>query len=396
MMTPAIWPVILTDTYAYRHAQRLLLMPTNKSTDKSVTPQHTPLYEQHIALGAKVVDFGGWALPVNYGSQVEEHHAVRKDAGMFDVSHMTVSDITGDDTLAYLSNLLANDIGKATTAPGKALYSCMLNEQGGVIDDLIVYYLNDTHCRLVTNAATNEKDMAWLHKQAQVFSVSVTEQPQLALIAVQGPKALEKLQQCLDPEIATVIASLKRFQGSFSGDAFIGRTGYTGEDGVEIILPAEQATDLWKALHQAGIQPCGLGARDTLRLEAGMALYGSDLDEEHTPLESGLAWTVSLSDDRDFIGKAALQQTRHKMIGLVLEGKGVLRGHQTIVLNDQEIGMITSGTFSPTLGQSIAIARVNNTAATELGTTVKILIRQKQVSARVVKYPFVQNGESTL
>ncbi|MGH1485841.1 MAG: glycine cleavage system aminomethyltransferase GcvT [Cellvibrionaceae bacterium] len=359
----------------------------------------TPLYEEHKALGARIVDFGGWALPVNYSSQVEEHHAVRNDVGMFDVSHMTVSDITGADVLPFLSNLLANDINKITSSAGKALYSCMLNEKGGVIDDLIVYYLNDTHCRMVTNAATNAKDMAWLQKQAQTFNdVIVTEKPELALIAVQGPNAISKLQDIFSGEIADLINGLKRFQGGFDtensltdGGIFIGRTGYTGEDGVEMIIPASQASSLWNQLVKAGVQPCGLGARDTLRLEAGMALYGSDLDEEHTPLDSGLSWAVAIKDDRDFIGRQALKTPPdYKMIGLILEGKGVLRGHQSVLQNGEVIGEVTSGTFSPTLGESIALARVKNGFDTNIDSLLQVEIRQKHIDARIVKYPFVK------
>lgn len=362
----------------------------------SAPPLKTPLHEEHLALGAKLVDFGGWLLPSNYSSQVEEHHAVRKDVGMFDVSHMTVSDITGEQTLAFLSTLLANDINKATTFSGKALYSCMLNEDGGVIDDLIVYYINDQHCRIVTNAATNKKDMAWIKKQAEPFNTLVAEKPELALIAVQGPNAIKKVYELFSTEkklnaLAELINSLKRFQGGFADDYFVGRTGYTGEDGIEMILPADKALSIWKKLSQSGIQACGLGARDTLRLEAGMALYGSDLDEGYTPLDCGLSWTVGLKDDRHFIGKGALlSPSKFKMIGLILEDKGVLRGHQTVLINGDTIGEITSGTFSPTLKKSIALARINTIDDINIGSLVQVQIRQKQVNARVVKYPFIK------
>lgn len=352
----------------------------------------TPLYEQHKQLGGRLVDFGGWALPANYGSQVEEHHSVRNQAGMFDVSHMTVSDVTGADTLAYLSRLLANDIAKVATVSGKALYSCMLNEQGGVIDDLIVYYLNDTHCRIVSNAATNEKDMAWLQRQAQDFSeLSVVEKPDLALIAVQGPEAIAMVKKAFPGDVADCISSLARFQGGFVGDTFIGRTGYTGEDGLELIIPANEVVDVWQTLNQAGVPACGLGARDTLRLEAGMALYGNDLDEEHTPLESGLSWTVAMKDKRNFIGRSVLNDLPNKkMIGLVLEQKGVLRAGQAVVFDGDSVGEITSGTFSPTLGQSIALARIKNIDAIKLDTPLQVSIRNKTLDARVVKYPFVK------
>lgn len=365
------------------------------STDKFNHLLQTPLLSEHLALNARVVDFGGWALPVNYGSQVDEHHAVRKNVGMFDVSHMTVSDITGPDTIPFLRHLLANDIDKASTNNGKALYSCMLNEQGGVIDDLIVYRLSDQHCRLVTNAATNKKDMAWITQQTAGYSIAFVERPELALIAVQGPDALKKMNHTF-PDYADLIQSLKRFQGGFANEAannhnsvFIGRTGYTGEDGVEMILPANEASNIWQSLLTAGVQPCGLGARDTLRLEAGMALYGNDLDEEHSPLESGLKWTVSLSE-RDFIGKKALlEEAKFKTIGLILEGRGVLRGHQNVIINDQTVGEITSGSFSPTLEKSIAIARVNIDTPATIDDIIHVEVRNKQLQCRIVKYPFI-------
>jgi len=354
----------------------------------------TPLHAQHIALDAKVVDFGGWALPVNYGSQIEEHHAVRQHCGMFDVSHMTVSDVTGVETLMFLRKLLANNIDKASSTPGKAIYSCMLNERGGVIDDLICYYISDTHCRLVTNAGTNEKDMAWLSKQAGDFDVIFQERPDLALIAVQGPEAIQTCCEVLNQETAKLISDLSRFQGAFFAKEFVGRTGYTGEDGVEFIVSAAMANSLWETFIQAGVQACGLGARDTLRLESGMALYGNDLDEEHTPLESGLKWTLSLSEERDFIGKKALETRSQKnLVGLILKDRGVLRGHQKVMLTNQEIGEVTSGTFSPTLQQSIGLARVNTKLS--IGDTVQIAVRTKQLDAVVARFPFVKNGAAT-
>lgn len=357
----------------------------------------TPLLPKHEELNAKIVDFGGWALPVNYGSQIEEHNSVRQDAGMFDVSHMTVSDVKGTETIAFLSYILANDINKVTQTPGKALYSCMLNQQAGVIDDLIVYYINEQHCRLVTNAGTNKKDMDWLNTQASAFDVSFAERPDLALLAVQGPNALQKCIDVLEPEFAKTVGSLNRFQGAFYNDEFAGRTGYTGEDGIEFIVTPELASSLWDKLLNAGVQPCGLGARDTLRLESGMSLYGNDLDEQHSPLESGLKWTVSLNDERDFIGKTALQtnSAQTKMIGLILDDRGVLRGHQRVVHDGVDIGEITSGTFSPSLEQSIAIARVNHSAELKVGDKVQIAVRKKLLSAIVAHYPFVKNGVAT-
>lgn len=357
----------------------------------------TPLYNHHTALDAKIVDFGGWALPVNYGSQIDEHNAVRNNCGIFDVSHMTVSDVTGPETVAYLRYLLANDLAKVSNTSGKAMYSCMLTEDGGVIDDLIVYYLNDEHCRVVTNASTNEKDMAWMQKQAANFDITFTERPELAIIAVQGPNAIKLTTDTLAAEQAAKISALSRFQGCFySDDEFVGRTGYTGEDGLEFIISADTARNLWDALVTAGATPAGLGARDTLRLEAGMSLYGNDLDEDHSPLESGLAWSVAMKDDRNFIGKTALQEDqRFKMIGLILLDRGVLRSHQTVQLNGNDIGETTSGTFSPTLEQSIAIARVNKDAELTIGDEVQIAVRNRQLAAKVARYPFVKEGKAT-
>ncbi|MGB1111094.1 MAG: glycine cleavage system aminomethyltransferase GcvT, partial [Gammaproteobacteria bacterium] len=242
--------------------------------------QQTPLYESHLEFGAKIVDFGGWDMPLHYGSQVQEHHVVRQDAGMFDVSHMTVVDITGD-CRGYLSHLLANDVAKLKT-PGKALYSCMLNEDGGVVDDLIVYFQRDDWFRMVVNAATRDKDMAWLEKQTDGFDVHLNERSDLAMIAVQGPKAREKAAIALGDVMAPA-SELKPFNAVECGDMFVARTGYTGEDGYEIMLPATNAADAWKALTEAGVAPAGLGARDTLRLEAGMNLYGTDMDENTSP-----------------------------------------------------------------------------------------------------------------
>lgn len=362
----------------------------------NATPKPTPLLRQHKDAGAKIVDFGGWALPVNYGSQIEEHHAVRKACGLFDVSHMTVSDITGPQTLPFLEKLLANDINKICHLPGKALYSCLLNISGGVIDDLIVYYINDQHCRIVSNASTNQKVMAWISEQISSFDAQLTERSELALLAVQGPEALAVCAQCLPRDFAAVAGSLNRFQGAFWGDEFIGRTGYTGEDGVELIIGAALAQDLWSQFIDAGVRACGLGARDTLRLESGMALYGNDLDEDHTPLESGLDWTVVMDDDRDFIGKTALlEKPKYQSIGIILNDRGVIRGHQSLLLNDTVIGEVTSGTFSPSLEQSIGLARVSADTKLSLGDVVKVAVRNKQLNATISRTPFLKNGTAT-
>ena len=350
----------------------------------------TPLYQQHLDLGAKMVDFAGWDMPIQYSSLIDEHHAVRQHAGMFDVSHMTVVDVTGADARTYLRKLLANDVDRA--ADGKAIYSAMLNEQGGVLDDLIVYRRDgEENYRLVVNSATRSKDLAWMQQRTPGFDVQVEEQPDLAMIAVQGPQARAIVGK-IKPELAEAIADLKIF-GFFERDGWlVARTGYTGEDGVEIILPAEQAPAFWQALVKAGVTPCGLGARDTLRLEAGLNLYGNDMGETTTPLEANMAWTVAFGEGRDFIGHTALhaqKETEHPvLLGLLMEGRGVLRAHQP-VFTDQGEGEITSGTFSPTLGQSIALARLPAGSSGK----AEVEIRGRRQPVRIVKPPFVRNGK---
>jgi aminomethyltransferase len=355
--------------------------------------QRTPLYEAHLAAGGRMVDFSGWEMPINYGSQIEEHHQVRRDAGMFDVSHMTVVDITGANARPYLSRLLANDVSRLLEH-GKALYSCMLAEGGGVIDDLIVYYLDEDRFRLVVNAATREKDLAWLQRQAQGFSIEVLQRPELAMIAVQGPTARQKALAVMEPGLGAAAAGLSAFFAVESGDCFVARTGYTGEDGFEITLPAAEAPGLWNKLVDAGVKPCGLGARDTLRLEAGMNLYGQDMDESVSPLESGLAWTVAMKDGRDFIGRPALESQKaaglqYRLVGLVLVDRGILRAGQTVSTVDGA-GITTSGGFSPTLERAIAFARIPVGDAQECSVDV----RGKLLAARVVKPPFVRNGKA--
>ncbi|MCP4766137.1 MAG: glycine cleavage system aminomethyltransferase GcvT [Gammaproteobacteria bacterium] len=356
----------------------------------------TPLYQCHLDAGAKIVDFAGWDMPANYGSQLAEHEVVRSDAGMFDVSHMTVVDVSGDNARAYLQHLLANDVAKLGTR-GKALYSCMLNEQGGVIDDLIVYYLRDNFYRVVINSATREKDLAWLEKQGQNFNdLNIRFRDDVAMIAVQGPQAIEKSVALFDEHQQEAMSQLARFQGAEFDDCFVARTGYTGEDGFEILMLSDHIADLWNRLLAAGVAPCGLGARDTLRLEAGMNLYGSDMDETTSPLVSGLGWTVAMADEREFIGRQALQAQKdaglqQSFVGLLLLDKGVLRNHLKIVTAIGD-GEITSGSYSPTLQQSIAMARVPAGASGE----VEVEVRNRLLKAKIVKLPFVREGKSML
>ncbi len=351
----------------------------------------TPLNETHRAAGAKMVDFGGWDMPINYGSQIEEHHQVRTAVGMFDVSHMTAVDIVGERVREFLGRLLANDVAKLQQ-PGKALYSCMLNEQGAVIDDLITYFLTARHFRVVVNAGTTDKDLAWIRQQAEGWDLEIKPRRELAMIAVQGPRAREVVCSLLPADQAEVAGALKPFFAAQIGDLFVARTGYTGEDGFEVALPGDQAHEFWDRLVEVGVAPCGLGARDTLRLEAGMNLYGQDMDETVTPLEAGLAWTVAMTDDRDFIGRAALEAQKAsgvpwKFTGFILEGRGVLRAGQRIV-TDAGDGALTSGGFSPTLQRSIGMGRIPANA----GGSCQVDIRGKLLDLRVVRPPFVRNG----
>ena len=361
--------------------------------------RRTPLYDWNVAAGAKVVDFAGWDMPLHYGSQLDEHRAVRSHAGLFDVSHMCAVDVSGDRARDFLRHLLANDVARLT--PGMALYSCLLNEQGGVLDDLIVYR-RERGYRVVVNAGTRDADLAWMRLHASRFEVEVHERAELAMLAVQGPAARSLAADALDAvlggEPGPQALALEPFTALDRGDElFLARTGYTGEDGFEVALPAERAAALATRLSEAGVTPAGLGARDTLRLEAGMNLYGSDMDAGVTPLECGLAWTVAFEpDSRDFIGREALERQRasgvgRTRVGLVLEDRGVLRSHQVVYAEGGQ-GETTSGTFSPTLGVAIALARV------PAGTrgVVDVEVRGKRLRARVVRPPFVRNGKSCL
>jgi aminomethyltransferase len=356
--------------------------------------KRTPLYDRHAAAGAQIVPFGGWDMPLHYGSQIEEHHAVRRHAGVFDVSHMTVVDVAGAGAMAYLQRLLANDVGRL--ASGQALYSCMLNERGGVVDDLIAYRRGPgapAPYRLVVNAATREKDLAWMSAAARDFDVALRPQDDLAMLAVQGPGARQRCAPLLGAQLAKASLALRPFHCAEAGPTFVAGTGYTGEDGWEILLPAAEAPRFWDALLAAGFVPCGLGARDTLRLEAGMSLYGQDMDEDHSPLVSGLAWTIGWDPaTRDFTGRAALEQEKAagvlaKLVGLVLEERGVMRRDQRVATAAGE-GRITSGGFSPTMNSSIALARVPTRAEGRCDVDIRGALR----AARLVKPPFVRHG----
>lgn len=340
-----------------------------------------------------MTDFAGWQMPLHYGSQLAEHEAVRRAAGVFDVSHMCGVDVAGADSRAFLRKLLTGDVGRLA-APGKALYCCMLDEAGGVLDDLIVYWLGGERYRAVVNAATAITDLEWMrHAAAALPDVRITPRRDLAMLAVQGPGARAAVWRAR-PEWREATAPLGSFFATeVAPDALIARTGYTGEDGFEIAVPAPLASGLWEALLAAGVAPCGLAARDTLRLEAGLNLYGQDMDRATTPLESGLAWTVDRRDPvRDFVGRRALEArapTRH-LVGLALLGRGVLRSHLP-VRTEHGPGETTSGSFSPTLHAAIGLARVPLAAGA--GGRAEIEMRSRWHPARIVKPPFVRNGK---
>ncbi|MBA2711183.1 MAG: glycine cleavage system aminomethyltransferase GcvT [Tatlockia sp.] len=354
----------------------------------------TPLYASHLAASAKMVDFHGWEMPLHYGSQLDEHHYVRHSAGMFDVSHMTVIDILGTGGRQFLRKLLTCDVDLLEHT-GRALYSCMCNELGGIIDDLIVYQRASDNYRLVLNSATRSRDLAWIRSKSEGFAVGLQERVEFGMLAVQGPEAIAKTMSVLEPAQIDAVSTLTTFECVDVNDWFFARTGYTGEDGLEIILPQHEMAKFWSSLQQVGVKPCGLAARDTLRLEAGMLLYGQDMDESTTPLESGLGWTVRWEpEDRDFIGMGALlsqkqQGIQRKLVGLILQDKGIMRPGQRVITAEGAEGLITSGTYSPTLGKSIALARI----PTQTGEQVMVDIRGKLLPANVGKARFVKRGQ---
>lgn len=341
-----------------------------------------------------MVDFAGWDMPINYGSQIEEHQQVRTAAGVFDVSHMTVVDVSGDEATAFLRYLLANDVAKLD-APGRALYSAMLNLDGGVVDDLIVYRMENGY-RLVVNCATRMKDLKWMAEQSRGFAVAIEERPKLAILAVHGPLAIEKCCATLSTDKVDAVQALGNFRGVELGDWFIARTGYTGEKGIEVIFPEEQAAQLWDQLLAEDVRPVGLGARDTLRLEAGMNLYGQDMDDETSPVAANMSQTISWEpQERDFVGRNMVEIHRKlqadgmlpELTGLVLEQRGVLRHGQKVVTDKGE-GVITSGSFSPTLKHSIALARIPVNSE-----SCQVDMRGSLTPVRIVKPNFVRFGK---
>lgn len=358
--------------------------------------KHTPLYDQHIACGAHTVDFHGWIMPLHYGSQLNEHHAVRQAVGLFDISHMTIVDVQGSDAREFLRLVLANDVARMSQ-PGSAQYTLMLNNNGGVVDDLIVYFLAENLYRLIFNAATRDRDLDWLNSHKTGFDINFEARDDLALLSLQGPQATDKLKAILPPPQLLDVIALKPFCCRQFGEWFVATTGYTGEKGFEIALPATQVIDTWETLIDAGIQPVGLGARDTLRLEAGMNLYGQEMDEQTSPFAANLAWTIAWQPtERQFIGREAAEQLKQtntqQLVGLIMSERGVMRAGMPVSFNSDNDGFITSGAFSPTLGCSIALAR----APIEVNKHARLDIRGRKMQVRVTRPAFVRHGQSLI
>ena len=352
----------------------------------------TPLNNAHIELGAKMVNFSHWEMPISYTSLIEEHHAVRNTAGVFDVSHMSIFDFNGGDQVAFFEKIFANDIKKISNED-KAIYGALLNEEGGILDDLIIYHANEKF-RLVSNCSTREQNRQWYEKHAVEFGVEVVERSDMGILAIQGPDALSKIQSIdgINPQVN----NLQSFGCMFDGDKLYARTGYTGEDGLEIIVPSVDINQFWDQALRLGCTPIGLGARDTLRLEAGLNLYGNDMTIENHPYESNLGWTIDMTDEnRQFIGKQALlsidQSKSQKIVGIILRDKGVLRsGYE--VIHDEGKGVVLSGSYSPTLQSSIGLARVDQGYKKD----GKVMIRNKMLNIDFVSPRFIERGKISI
>ena len=349
----------------------------------------TALNNAHIELGAKMVNFSHWEMPISYTSLIEEHHAVRNTAGVFDVSHMSVFDFNGGDQVAFFEKIFANDIKKICN-DDKAIYGALLNEEGGILDDLIIYHANEKF-RLVSNCSTREQNRQWYEKHAVEFGVEVVERSDMGILAIQGPDALSKILSIdgINPQVN----NLQSFGCMFDGDKLYARTGYTGEDGLEIIVPSEDINQFWDQALKLGCTPIGLGARDTLRLEAGLNLYGNDMTIENHPYESNLGWTIDMTDEnRQFIGKQALlsidQSKSQKIVGIILRDKGVLRSGYEVIHNEGK-GVVLSGSYSPTLQSSIGLARVDQGYKKD----GKVMIRNKMLNIDFVSPRFIERGK---
>ncbi|KGX88863.1 glycine cleavage system aminomethyltransferase GcvT [Pontibacillus litoralis] len=363
--------------------------------------KRTPLYPEFKKNGAKTIDFGGWEMPVQFSSIIEEHHATRTKAGLFDVSHMGEVYVAGDGAEAFLQKMLTNDISKIT--PGRAQYTIMCNENGGTVDDLLVYQLAEQQYLLVVNASNTDEDFEYLKQHVTEDVILENRSDQYAQLAIQGPEAERILQQLTEDDLSAI--KFFRFQPdvTFKGiehQALVSRTGYTGEDGFEIYLNPASAQALWQAILQAGqaygIEPVGLGARDTLRFEANLALYGQELGPEISPIEAGLGFAVKPNKEADFIGKSVLAKQKEegpkrKLVGIEMIDKGIPRHGYSVFVGDEEIGFVTSGTQSPTLNKRVGLALIA-TEFTEEGQEVVIQVRKRLLRAKVVPTPFYKRS----
>lgn len=363
--------------------------------------KQTFLHDKHVALGARMVDFAGWDMPVQYTSIIDEHKTVREAVGLFDVSHMGEVIVYGEDALPYLNKLVPQDVTKLVDS--KAVYCQLTNKQGGIIDDLIIYKLEDKKYLIIANASRIDEDLNWMVRNKCGFDVSiVNESHNYSLLAVQGPKACELIKSLGVNELPPFF-SIKRGE-LFNINLWISRTGYTGEDGVEVMVRNEFSEYLWDKLLDAGkefgIKPIGLGARDTLRLEAALHLYGNDLDENTTPIEAGLAWSVCKNKTEDYNGKAKIEEqlkngVEKKLIGLKMLDKSIARHGYEVFYNNEKIGIVTSGGISPIRGDNIALAYIKNLDNLAVGSTIQISIREKLHDAEIVKRPFVAKKNKT-
>lgn len=355
----------------------------------------TPLYDTYKAMGAKTIDFGGWALPVQFSSIKEEHHAVRNKAGLFDVSHMGEIEVRGEGALSYLQKMMTNDVSKLKV--NGAQYTAMCYEDGGTVDDLLVYKFSDTHYLLVVNAANIEKDYDWLNKHVDGNVSLENKSEEMAQLAIQGPEAEKILQRLTEADLSEIGFFKFRDEVDLSGvKSLVSRTGYTGEDGFEIYCASADAPKLWNLIlkegESEGILPCGLGARDTLRFEAKLALYGQELTKDISPLEAGIGFAVKTKKEEDFIGKEALVSQREnglerKLIGIEMIDRGIPRTHYKVYIGEELIGEVTTGTQSPTLQKNVGLALLKK-EYTELGTVVEVEVRKKRLKAKVVSTPF--------
>lgn len=354
----------------------------------------TPLYDLIVQQKAKMTAFSGWEMPVQFTGLKLEHNAVRNEVGMFDISHMGKFTLEGEGLFSILQSLVPSDLGRLT--PGKAQYTVLLNPDGGIIDDIIIYCQGEEKAAIIVNAATKDKDKKWILSNLGATNINFTDlSSQKVLLAIQGPKTVEKLQPLVETDLSQ-LSFFGHIETQVLGyPAFIARTGYTGEDGFEVMIDPEGGKELWRSLLETGVTPCGLGARDTLRLEAAMSLYGQDIDDHSTPLEAGLKWLVHLDKKEDFYGrevleKQAIEGVKRRLVGLEMQGRHIARHGYPVVSEGKIVGEVTSGSPGPTLGKAIALAYIP-TELSKIGTIVEVEIRGKLYPAKVVKKPFYKS-----